>query len=226
MNVLTFINKQMEDFVRQFKALAWKNFILKTRYWGTLLLELGVPTMCIISVGILSIVLPAYQFKYSIPDSYVAIPSFRSSDPNNVFGTSGCSKISNIVWSCDKLYKDNVNCQGNFSTAFNFLSSQCQLRKIAIAPQSAGGSSSNDAAAGLVSWFNNNNTIFQSYDTFEYFSSEQEFLNYINNPGYAVDPSIQVFSAAVIISGGYPQWEYSLRMNQTITSVSELSFLF
>lgn len=212
----------MEDFLRQFKALAWKNFILKTRYWGTLLLEIGVPTMCIISVGILSIVLPAYKFTYSIPDSYSAIPSFRSSDSNNVFGTSGCSKISNIVWSCDKLYKDNINCQGDFSTAFNFLqSSKCQLRKIAIAPLSAGGSASNDAAVGLVSWFNNNNTIFRSYDTFVYFSSEEAFLNYINNPGYAVDSSIQVFSAAVIISGGYPQWEYSLRMNQTTTSVRE-----
>ena len=213
----------MEDFLRQFKSLAWKNAILKLRYKGTLLLEIGIPTLCIISVGILSVILPLYDFSKSIPDSYTSIPSFRSSDPNNVFGKSGCNKLSNIVWSCDKVYKDNINCQDDFTTAFNFLkSSRCQLQKIAIAPKYTGISASNDAATGLVSWLNNNNTIFRSFDTFVYFNSEQTFLDYVNKPGYAVDPSIQVYSAAVIIAGGYPQWEYSLRMNQTISAVSEV----
>ena len=166
---------------------------------------------------------PLYDFSKSIPDRYISIPSFRNSDPNNVFGKSGCNKLSNIVWSCDKVYKDNINCQDDFTTAFNFLkSSRCQLQKIAIAPKYTGISSSNDAATGLVSWLNNNNTIFRSFDTFVYFNSEQTFLDYVNKPGYAVDPSIQVYSAAVIIAGGYPHWDYSLRMNQTISAVSEV----
>ena len=219
------------EFWTQFNALAWKNAKLKIRLWGTLLLELLIPTFIIVALGVLTRTLPSSNFELLIPSGFTSpssfntharsIPSFRLNDPQNLFGQGSCSDYSTIVWNC----KQRVSCQSlNFTGSFNALSkSKCQLNKIAVAPASATDAASVNAAKGFAAWINNNNPIYRSVNnTFRYFPSESDFVNYITQPNYAIDPSIQVFSAAVIISGGYPTWSYSLRMNQTYMMVSSL----
>ncbi len=170
------------DFYRQFKALAWKNSILKFRYCGTLLLEIAVPTVIIVLIGVLSKALPS-------------------------------------VWNCDKPPENSYNCFRDFSSAFAALNqSNCQLRKIGVAPGSSTDTATATAAKDFVSWANNN-TVFRSYDTFVYFSSESAFTDYITGSGYGIDPSLPIYSSAVILSGAYPSWAYSIRMNQTLVNV-------
>lgn len=226
------VSSGLREFWIQFKALAWKNAILKFRFWGTLFLEMVVPIALIIALGVLNKYLPGSDYSLSIPYGFtptntfsnqnaVKSNSFRVDDPNNVFSQGVCNSYANIVWSCKKPVPCS-NAGNSYDAYFAKLVKSCQMRKIAVAPSTSNDISQVNAAQGLVLWFNNNktNTIFRSYDTFVYFNSESSFIDYVTQSGYAVNPAIQIYSAAVIISGGYPSFSFALRMNQTYNSVS------
>ena len=216
-----------EDFSRQFKALAWKNAILKTRYWGTLCLEIIVPVISILGSVVLARILPMYDYGLSVPNSATNVQSFRVSDSYNVFGRSMCGRYQNIVWNCGQSFNSS-ECSTSFTTAYSAnIARKCQPRYIAVAPAdgSIHSSNANSSAFEFVKWMNNN-TIFRSYKTFVYFPSETAFTNYMSKPGYAIDPTINVYSSAVIFSSGSPHWSYSLRMNQSFTDVSIILVFF
>jgi hypothetical protein len=50
-----------------------------------------------------------------------------------------------------------------------------------------------------------------------YFASEGDFLSYMGSTEYSLDPSIDIFSSAVIFNKGYPEWDYSVRLNKSYT---------
>ena len=222
--------KSCEEFFRQFKVMAWKNALLKIRYCGTLLLEVAVPTIIIIALGVLSNVIPKTTYDQSIPSTYLASPSFRYNDPNNVFGSrdmcSGNQK-NNIVWSCAATPSNRSYC--STSTPDNIynqiLRSGCAPRLIAVAPTSSGNVAATQAAQAFVAWANSS-SLFESKNTFVFFSSEDSFNSYIGQSGYAQSSTIQVYSSAVIIQSGAPAWSYSLRFNQSYDVVSRSVFKY
>ena len=91
----------------------------------------------------------------------------------------------------------------------------CQPRNIAVAPASASSTSSaNDAATKLVTHGNN---LYADGTRFVYFDSESSFISYIESSSYTVDPSVAVYSSAIIFNDGYPNWDYVVRLNRTVS---------
>lgn len=214
--------KSFEEFFRQFRVMAWKNAILKIRYCGTLLLEVAVPTIIIIALGVLSNVIPATSYDQSIPYTYLATPSFRYNDPNNVFGSKDMcfgNQNNNIVWSCVNTPNNRNYCNSTDNTYSQLLNAGCAPKKIAVAPATSGNAATTLAAQNFVTWANSN-SLFESKSTYVFFSSEGSFNNYIGQSGYAKSSTIQVFSSAVIIQSAAPAWSYSLRFNQSYDVVS------
>ena len=206
------------DFCRQFWALANKNRILKLRQIGTLLLEILVPTIIIILLGVLATALPPTNYNQITPSQYLYSASFRQNDPFNVYnGPQLCyGSKGNIIWNCNK----NVDCKptttptpGTSPTAdLKNLLSQCKAKKIAVAPESSSNEAQNQAAIYFQEYAEANYD-FLNLSTFVYFSSESNFTSYIGQSSYGISSSIPIYSAAVIFHSGYPTWQYTLRLN-------------
>ena len=207
-----------QDFRRQFYALAKKNALLKTRYIGTLFLELAVPTMVIICIGLVSKSIEKLKYAEVIPNSYQPIGSFVDST-NNVFTTSYlCFSFGNLVWNC----KDRVMCDSDYNVDINSLIGTCQPKRIAVAPSDFNDAGQNQAAMEFVG-FATELYDYYNLSTFTYFQSESAFISYIMRSDYGIDPNLPIYSGAIIFTEGYPSWKYTLRLNVTYTSVSIFS---
>jgi len=220
------------DFCRQFLVLAWKNRVLKLRAYGTLILELAVPTIIILLIGVLSAQLPARKTSEIVPDSANSIATFSYDNPNNLYtGASACGVYGNLIWNCGEpvqncstyLYNETSQTFGptqSFSEQLKAYS-KCQQKGIAVAPEDPSSSAQVTAAENFVTWANNllvQNGI--NLTTFYLFSSETAFLSYIESSTYSLSTGGRVYSAGVIFSGGYPTWNYVVRLNRTYFSDS------
>lgn len=99
--------------------------------------------------------------------------------------------------------------------------------KIAVSPEFATGQlASGTAADDFINFMNQITatrygtnqpvgTWLDTNDTIVRFNSESEFIQYIKNPSYSQDINIPAYSALVVFKSGYPNWEYSVRMNKT-----------
>ena len=56
----------------------------------------------------------------------------------------------------------------------------------------------------------------QANTTFVQFASEDAVINYIDQPLYSQTSDLFILSTAIIFNGGYPHWDYSIRLNMTI----------
>ncbi len=82
------------QFFTQLKVLAWKNYILKTRNWSILLLELVVPVAVILGMWGLRIgAVTPVKVKVSLPSSPSSVPSDFGSMYYGFCGTG-----QNLVW--------------------------------------------------------------------------------------------------------------------------------
>ena len=202
------------DFTRQFTALARKNALLKTRFLGTLFLEIAVPTFVIICIGLLSKVIPKLNYDEVIPDSYLPIASFANTTNNLYTSPSLCNSYGNLVWNCN----DKIECSNGNKVNITSIKNSCQAKKIAVAPVDYYNSGQNESAAEFVKFANQ---YFDHYhlSPFTYFQSESSFLSYIGQSSYAIDPDVAIYSGAVIFNAGAPSWDFSLRLNRTYSSV-------
>ena len=89
------------------------------------------------------------------------------------------------------------------------------MRHIAIAPADASNDNAASAARNFVTWMSTQSELAKQYSTFVFFPSENALLAYFNDAGYANDPTKNIYSSAIIFKSGYPNWDYTFRMNQT-----------
>jgi ATP-binding cassette, subfamily A (ABC1), member 3 len=194
------------QFLRQFRVLAWKNAILKYRGWGTLLLEILIPTAIIILLGVVKFIIPSKTVLGNFPSDYSS-----SSTLDNLFtyGAPTC-RDQNLVYSCLKKKGCASDLDGKFLRT-------CQQRKIAVAPSSRSNVAADAAANEFIKYARNASAIAALRSTFTYFESEDSFLNYMGSTSYSIDPTVPIYSSAIIFNGGYPNWDYSVRLNMTYT---------
>ena len=192
------------QFFRQFRVLAWKNALLKCRGWGTLLLEIAVPTIIIILLGVIKNIIPIITVPQAFPAGYSPSGSLDSLYTTNAPFCRG----QNLVYSC--LQKEG--CKNDLDGKFLL---KCQPRKIAVAPSSPSNVAAKDAAAAFIIFANNASALAKSFSTFVPFDSENSFMKYMDAKSYSVDPSVPIYSSAIIFNGGYPNWDYTVRLNMT-----------
>lgn len=192
------------QFWRQFRVLAWKNALLKIRGWGTLILEIAIPTAIIIALGGVKMAIPnTVQVDFS-PSDYSASSSL---DSLYTYNAPNC-RDQNLVYSC-------LQKRGCISDPLGSFLQTCQQRKIAVAPMSEGNVAAAAAANAFITFAQNASAAANSRSTFTYFGSESEFLSYISSKAYSVDPALPIYSSAIIFNQGYPNWDYSVRLNRT-----------
>ena len=67
-----------------------------------------------------------------------------------------------------------------------------------------------------MAWANSNIEGAKNYSTFVYFNSEQDLVNYIQQPLYSESQNLSIISSAIIFNNIYPNFDYVVRMNQTL----------
>eukprot|EP01041_Mallomonas_annulata_P007150 gene7150-14563_t len=195
------------QFSLQLRVVMWKNATLKLRFWYILLLELLIPAGFMIAlVGIRA------SISSKTTDAYVpSIPTKFNPSLKDFYSNPDC-KGENLIWRCVIKKNDGLTCPD-----------LCQPKRIAIAPSS---DSSAIEAQNLADWAKFYIDVgplpinSESTSWFTYFNSEAEFLSYIDSDGYGFDNSIPIYSAAIILNSGYPAWDYSIRMNKTVTNTA------
>lgn len=93
----------------------------------------------------------------------------------------------------------------------------CQRRYIAVAPDLNSNTPANTAAEEFVIWGNKllSNISGNATVAFKYFKSQSSFENAVESSAYSLDPNVPIYSSAVIFTSGYPDWEYTVRLNRT-----------
>lgn len=171
------------------KEIKWSS--IHRRSPISLVLELVVPLVIILALGAISKNFFRSTTKKYFPDKY------QTNVPFNAFYDIVCG--DNLVSRCVELCP-------SFGS--------CQPRYIGVAPKDSSISSAVTAAKNFVE-FANGYTFPHSNSTFRYFSSEQAFIDTISNGLYSMDTSLPIYSSAVIFNNGFPQWDYTLRLNQS-----------
>jgi len=195
------------EFLRQFKVLAWKNALLKKRQWVILLIEIIVPVGVIIGLGQLRSISGKGYKAQKIPSTVAATVS---SINEMYIPPTSCSTSSNLVWKCS----DSCNVTSTSYAYTNYTG--CAAVKIGVAPKYFSDATAVAAAHQFIDYMNNVSIGAQQYSTFQFWSSESKIMDYLEGADYTFEG--EVYSAVVIFKTGYPSWEYSLRMNRTISS--------
>ena len=92
----------------------------------------------------------------------------------------------------------------------------CKLRKIAIVPLNSNDKVLVSTAQDMVTWLNNYSSGAKNYSTFVYMPSQEVFISNITAKDYSLSTSNStLFSLAVVLNKAYPNWDYTLRLNQT-----------
>lgn len=192
------------QFFRQLKVLAWKNALLKVRCWGSLLLEVLIPTIIILALGGVKFAIPTDTIVENFPSDFTESSSL---DYMYTYNAPKC-RDQNLVYSCLGA-KDCIS-----DEAGEFLK-KCQQRKIAVAPNFQSNLIASAAALEFVNYTRSSSAIVKSRSTFTYFNSESEFVSYVTSPSYSINPGLNIFSSAIIFTDGYPKWNYDIRLNRT-----------
>ncbi len=223
----------MDVFTNQVKALAWKNAILKFRFKFTLLFELVIPVGIILALsGIRSVLKPQTAETYfpatSNPNAY----NVQLLEQNLAGDEGKCA--NNVFWSCP-VYPDKSGtpgaCTQNGDDPMTLTgNSLCRRLAIAVAPYDSNDLSAVTAAQDYMDFMNNylfsdatqliygqyyNTTL--DYTWVDYFDSSAEFDAHISSKEYSQDPAVKIYNSAIIFTSGYPNYKYTVRVNQTVT---------
>ena len=203
----------------QVKVLAWKNFKLKFRHFSVLMLEILVPTAIVLGVWSIKLAVNPKTVGPDLPDAYSSVNQFKAQFHSESY--RGVCNGRNLVWSC--MDDDNecyTEAYPNDPTIYE--DNNCMPLQIAIAPSNPDDAGSVQAVADFMTW---QDQMYPStadspgpsnYSTFVAFDSEQDFLDYLDQPLYSLVNSLHVFSSAIIIEEAAPNWIYSLRLNMTV----------
>jgi ATP-binding cassette, subfamily A (ABC1), member 3 len=195
------------QFFRQLKVLAWKNALLKVRCWGSLLLEIIIPTIIILALGGVKFAIPTTTIAESFPSDFMESSSLEYLYKYNA---PKC-RDQNLVYSC-------LGEKGCISDPAGEFLKKCQQRKIAVAPKyqsNLDASTASTAAAEFMEFARSSSTEANKRSTFTYFKSESDFISHLTSSSYSVDPRVDIYSSAIIFTEGYPNWNYDIRLNRT-----------
>ena len=211
----------MEEFVRQFRVLAWKNCKLKLRASTVLVMEMLIPILIVFALGsIKNAIAP------TIVGDILAQNVFTEGTSNGLTWNLANQRICgsrSLFWECggrnadcDPLTQQNIPNEAKAQSEL-----YCQERKIAVAPKSYSTSSAQYLAASeFVTWANSEYQLnadgYTRTSEFVLFSDESAFLNLLDTKSYSFTGDI--YSSAVIFDGGYPSWDYTVRFNKTLSS--------
>lgn len=188
------------SFWTQSTSLAKKNAKLKLRNLGGLFLELFVPTAVMIGMWGIRLALKVTTTSADIPSSYDPVPTIEE-----LYLSSNCPDNS-LIYGCDS--SNPKTCGPNVT--------DCRLTYIAVAPQDETDTLSVLTAQRFVNWTDSHLSFPGiSSPLFHYFESEESFVSYIRSNKYSLDPNEDVYNAAVIFNSGYPNYDYTIRLNKT-----------
>lgn len=137
-----------------------------------------------------------------------------------------------LVWSCQnhvpgeyvplktkKVHNDMYNQTYEF---FDPEASLCRPRHIGVTCDKATNTPALQAAEDFVYWARNTYSNAAKYDTFRVFPSEDDAIEKLTSNDYVFDDHLGIFSALIVFKSGAPNWEYTVRFNQT-TGLSRFS---
>ena len=214
------------ELVTQVRALCWKNRLLKLRNWSTLILELVLPTAIILALLAVKDITKGDDTASSVPSGFSQILTFSEIGKLPPCWSRRPSQRQNLLWDCFKPGGDvfgEPTCPKDVFiprfTESEIESIGCMRRIIAVAPNVVSNTAAATAAADFVAWAENS-TLFSanlSTATFKLYNSEEAVLGVTMNRKYTADPSLPLISSAIIFSGAYPNWEYTIRQNMSVT---------
>jgi ATP-binding cassette subfamily A (ABC1) protein 3 len=167
------------------------------------LTELAIPVIILLCLGALRTAIHPTIEQVQIPSTANEVPTWDSlySDPPNCLS-------ENLIWRCD----GNIQCT---QPVYGSVTTGCQLKKIAVAPSTSSNTVAASAAKAFIEFQNSQSVYSNESGTFVYFDSESAFLTYMGQAEYSLDPTIDIYSTLIVFNDGYPNWDYTLRMNQT-----------
>lgn len=192
-------------FFRQLKSVLWKNFTIKSRHPIGLLLEFAFPLIVII--GLWGIRL---SLNSRITDQYIPKNSDYSPSVDDLYNFPNCEG-ENLVWLCAA---STANCGDVYSEDSNSFPG-CKLKRIAVAPSDSSDESSVMATQKFVAWANATITATSQNILFVIFESQNVFLRTIDKSGYSRIADDYIYSTLIVFESGYPNWDYTIRMNRT-----------
>jgi len=171
-----------------------------------ILIELGIPLLFMIALFGLKQLINPVTIDLSIPSSPTsAVASFQQQYVN-----PPCA-AQNLLWRC--VQKNNaINKPGRNCT----MGRGCQAMKIAVAPSGSGTVQIAQDFATYASTV----TAGLGNQVVSLFESESAFNNYVSNPGYSLDPTITLYSSAIIFNSGPPTWDFTIRLNGSYAATS------
>ena len=188
----------VSQFLQQLKVLMWKNFLLKIRNPITLILELCVP---LLFIGIMV----AMKSSLSKEKHDEMIPSISDvkyiSNLDDMYKYPSC-KGENLIWRC---MSDSNNCLED---------NTCQFMKIAVAPSNQ--DENTISTTKKLFHYLNQSLSSSTPSPFEYFDTDSDFINEIEDANYGRDIHSEIYSSAIIMNSGYPTWDYSIRLNMSV----------
>jgi ATP-binding cassette subfamily A (ABC1) protein 3 len=169
-----------------------------------LLTELAIPVLILLCVAALRTAIHPKEQPITIPST----AALGVSNWDGLYQYPPTCNSENLIWRCDNNYPCTQATSVDEPTG-------CQLKKIAVAPSTSSNTAGASAAQEFITFQNSQSTYAKDLGTFVYFDSESAFLSYMSHSQYSVDSSIDIYSTLVVFSGGYPNWEYTVRTNQT-----------
>lgn len=167
-----------------------------------LFLELLIPVGLLVAIYGLQQAIAPVNNPLTIPSTVHYSSPFSAQYTDIVCG-------ANLVWFCPA-------CGSSSVAKGTSLASVCQPRQVAITPKTAGLSTVSAFARDLVAWANGNIPGAGNYSTFVFFDSEEALVSYIEAPLYSQAPNTSIISSAIVVNDVYPNWDYVVRMNQTL----------
>lgn len=197
----------MVAFFQQLETLIWKNAVLKVRNPKVLFLEILIPAVVMIALVELRSISNGKTIQPILPSDISAF----SPNLHHLYKFPPCNAES-IVWRC---------CSSSFCSPTDGGFQNCQRKYVAVTTSSSNESSAWVAATNFITWGNAFVKAPKNETTFVLFESENSFLDYMNQPQYSLDPSIPIYSAAIVFSSGSPSWDYTVRMNKTLSTAND-----
>lgn len=192
-------------FFRQLKTILWKNYVIKIRHPAELFLEFAIPLLVIIGLWGIRLSLNSRITDVKIPQNAVYSESVDDFYLNPWCGTE------NLLWNCAE---STQNCGDDYSEETKSFAG-CKLKQIAVAPSDSSDSESAEAAQRFVAWANSTIPAAMNETLFVNFESQKEFINLISKNAYSREAEDPIYSTLIVFRGGYPNWDYTVRMNRT-----------
>ena len=191
-------------FFRQLKTILWKNYVIKSRHPTELFLEFAIPLLVIIAMWGIRL-----SLNNRVTDVYIPSKGVYSESIQDFYEHPWC-QTENLVWLCAA---STANCHELNDESIGFPG--CKLKRIAVAPSDESDSDSINTVRSFIQWANETIPATRNDTLFVEFDSQKAFLKTIGQTSYSKEANDPIYTALIVFRGGYPDWDYTVRMNRT-----------